>query len=402
MLLFDLSHTSHSQARTGVQRVTLELRRALKNITSVEDITHDPYRRHWRPLQSWETRTLETVPGTAKRRGAYWPLRKQLRAWIDRNLHTSSTSVSLPKNTSGFLTTEIFTARTGQNLPDLFERLTGPKVAMFHDAISLRMPHLAPKGTVGRFPNYLSELRKFDGIVAVSEDSRQSLIDYWKWAGWNPVPDVIVSSHGLDHLPKRGGAGQSRSNEQSARPKILCVGSIEGRKNHLTLLSAAERLWRNGDTFELRIIGTLQRDTGHDALTKIRALQAAGRPVRYDGWVSDQELQQAYESASFTVYPSLLEGFGLPVWESVLNGVPCICSNIGATYEVASGGGCVAVDTSETEALTGAITTLLHDGERLKTLREETTPRVPPTWHDSATRIHDWMSTLSVRNDAHD
>ncbi|MGY8718080.1 MAG: glycosyltransferase, partial [Verrucomicrobiia bacterium] len=143
MLLFDLSHTSHSQARTGVQRVTLELRRALKNITSVEDITHDPYRRHWRPLQSWETRTLETVPGTAKRRGAYWPLRKQLRAWIDRNLHTSSTSVSLPKNTSGFLTTEIFTARTGQNLPDLFERLTGPKVAMFHDAISLRMPHLA-------------------------------------------------------------------------------------------------------------------------------------------------------------------------------------------------------------------------------------------------------------------
>lgn len=401
MLLYDLSHTSHSRARTGVQRVALELRRALKQLTDVEDITYDPHRRHWRPLQTWESRTLESTSGAGKRRGAYWPWQEQVRAWIDRKTRSTSTGQYFSSDISGFLTTEIFTARTGRSLPELFVHIKSPKVAMFHDAISLRRPQLAPSGTVGRFPSYLYELRKFDGVVAVSEDSRLSLIDYWKWAGWNLLPEVIVSSHGLDHLPKQGSSGSVQADNTSEHPKILCVGSIEGRKNHRTLLAAAENLWKSGASFELRIIGTIQRDTGREALDDIKRLQASGRALRYDGWVSDQELQRAYESASFTVYPSLLEGFGLPVWESLLNGVPCICSNYGATAEIAAGGGCLAVDTTKTEGLVEAMATLLRDGARLRVLQQDTNQRIAPTWHESATRIHDWMSTLSTRNDAH-
>ncbi|MDB4385156.1 glycosyltransferase family 4 protein [Opitutaceae bacterium] len=394
MLLYDLSHTSHSQARTGVQRVTLELRKALAQITPLEDITYDPYLRHWRKLEKWERQSLDQVPSRSGKRGAYWPIRTQLKGWMSRPFASSHSEPKLSAVPSGFLTAEIFTPRTGKNLPQLFERIKGPKVAIFHDAISMRMPQLAPSGTVGRFPGYLSELRQFDGIVAVSEDSRQSLIDYWQWAGWPNTPPVIVSGLGLDHIERRASQTDSTISDPQRLPVVLSVGSIEGRKNHLTLLDAAEDLWNAGESFELRIIGTAQRETGKSALARIKDLQAAGRPLVYEGWLSDDDLKLAYQSCSFTVYPSLMEGFGLPVWESLLNAAPCICSHHGATSETAKDGGCVTVDTSVKEQLAQAMQSLLNTPAQLALLRQQAQQRTPPTWSECAQRIKDWMTKI--------
>ncbi|MDA8527767.1 glycosyltransferase family 4 protein [Opitutaceae bacterium] len=397
MLLYDLSHTSHSPARTGVQRVTLELRKALAQITPLEDITYDPYLRHWRKLETWEQDSLDQTPARSGKRGAYWPFRAQLKGWISRPFVSSHAGQKLPAAPSGFLTAEIFTPSTGKNLPQIFERIKGPKVAIFHDAISMRMPHLAPSGTVGRFPRYLSELRQFDGIVAVSEDSRQSLIDYWRWAGWPNTPPVIVSGLGLDHIERRASQAESTISDPQNLPVILSVGSIEGRKNHLTLLNAAEDLWNAGKSFELRIIGTAQRETGKIALARIKDLQAAGRPLRYEGWLNDADLKLAYRSCAFTVYPSLMEGFGLPVWESLLNAAPCICSHHGATAETAKDGGCLTVDTAVKEQLAQTMQSLLTDSDQLHLLRQQAQRRTPPTWSECARRIHDWMPEIAAK-----
>lgn len=396
MLLYDLSHTSHSRARTGVQRVTLELRKALARITPLADITYDPHLRQWRKLQKWEHDSLDQIPSRSGKRGAYWPLRAQLKGWISRQFDSSQSRQNLSAASSGFLTAEIFTARTGQNLPQILKEVTGPKVAIFHDAISMRMPQLAPGGTVGRFPRYLSELRQFDGIVAVSEDSRQSLLDYWQWAGWSNTPPVIVAGLGLDHIERQTPQTDTVAADPQKLPVILSVGSIEGRKNHLTLLEAAEDLWNAGESFELRIIGTPQRETGKTALARIKDLQAAGRPLLYDGWVSDADLKHAYQSCAFTVYPSLMEGFGLPVWESLLHAAPCICSHQGATAETAKDGGCLTVDTSAKEQLAQAIQSLLTNPARLHLLRQQARQRTPPTWSECAQRIHDWMTEIAA------
>src|SRR4051794_25156073 len=70
-LLLDLSHTSHTHARTGIQRVARSLWRELG--AQALPITFDPYRGAWRELESWETKNLATDSFSAKR-GAAWPL----------------------------------------------------------------------------------------------------------------------------------------------------------------------------------------------------------------------------------------------------------------------------------------------------------------------------------------
>jgi glycosyltransferase involved in cell wall biosynthesis len=110
------------------------------------------------------------------------------------------------------------------------------------------------------------------------------------------------------------------------------------------LLDACEQLWTRGVRFELRLIGMAQAETGRTALARVRALQQAGWPLRYDGPVDDATVTAAYRECQFTVYPSLLEGFGLPVLESLALGKPCICSARGPVGESARGGGCVALE----------------------------------------------------------
>ncbi len=397
MLLYDLSHTSHSRARTGVQRVALELRKALGEKTKLREITHDPHQRSWRFLEAWESATLECPPAPAKRRGAYWPLSAQIRGRLRRLTSGPATQYNIPSDAEAFFTPEIFTQRTGRNLLGLFAGLRCPKVALFHDAISLRLPDLTPPGAVSRFPVYMAELHDFDGICALSEDSKASLLGYWDWAGWSNHPEVVVLPPGMDHLPAthhQTNPNHINEGKKSTPPTILCVGSIEGRKNHVTLLEACELLWEAGERFELRLIGMFQRETGQTAMERIRGLQTKGRPLRYDGWISDQGLEQAFEECAFTVYPSLLEGFGFPVWESLLHGKPCICSAHGATGETARGGGCLAIDTRHREPVAKAIRELMHNTSKRESLAREAAARPSPLWSDCADLLLDWIQTL--------
>lgn len=394
MLLLDLSHTSHTQARTGVQRVSLELRRALRAKFEVQEITHDPYARTWRPLQSWEQENLDRDAQPGKKRGASWPLSAQLRGWWQHRTAPRSPTQDIPPGAKAVIFPEVFTAKTAAQLPSLFSAISVPKIAVFHDAIALRLPELTPPGTVARFPAYLDELRQFDGIAAVSEDSRQSLLDYWQWAGWRSVPDVITLPLGCDHLASKDTPVASASSRDL--PKILSVGSIEGRKNHLTLVNACEKLWSQGIKFELEIIGGLQRETGIAAMNRIHSLQREGRPLFYRGWLSDAALREAYASAAFTVYPSIMEGFGLPVWESLLQGKPCVCSHTGAVAETARDGGCVMTNTLDADALATAISTLLTDQTQLSLLTEAARARRPNRWQDYADRMENWIQTLDT------
>ncbi|MCF3652132.1 glycosyltransferase [Synoicihabitans lomoniglobus] len=391
MLLYDLSHTSHSPARTGVQRVALELRRNLRIQTEVTEITHDPWMQCWRPLEAWEQHALDHPPRSVKRRSARWPLGAQLRGWWRRRTRTDTTRTVLPSEISAILCPEIFTARTGSCLPELFAATDAPRVALFHDAISLRLPDLTPRGNVGRFPGYLQELMQFDGIAAISEDSRQSLLDYWKWADWGHGPEVVALPLACDHLTMNR---PEIPIPAGTRPHILSVGSLEGRKNHLTLLTACEQLWDCGIDFELSIFGGLQRETGTRALTKIRELQNAGRPLHYSGWLPDAELRAAYHRCAFTVYPSIMEGFGLPIWESLLHGKACVCADHGAVAESARGGGCLMTDTANAEALADAMQSLLTDSVRLNSLTAEARHRQPPRWEDYTRQLLEWITTL--------
>jgi glycosyltransferase involved in cell wall biosynthesis len=391
-ILLDLSHTSHTRARTGIQRVARALAREL--VGEADSVCFDPYERRWRPLDPWERRMLESdTPGRGRR--AQWPLAARGRGWW-RRVRDRPAPLRPREGGWGVLVPEIFSPAVNAALPTLFAAATGPRVALFNDAIALKLPELSPPGTVARFPAYLQELLAFDGIAAISEESRDSLLDYWRWLGATRTPPVAAIPLGIDPPPAPlDVAAVARSDSPS--PIVLSVGTIEGRKNHVALLEACERLWARGRRFELRLIGLTQARTGRAAAARIDALRAAGRPIRYDGPADESALEAAYAACAFTVYPSLAEGFGLPVAESLARGRPCVCLGSGALGEIARGGGCLPLDAVTPAALEEAIGRLLDSPALVADLGATARRRTFRTWSEYAAAVTGWMRDLPLR-----
>jgi glycosyltransferase involved in cell wall biosynthesis len=164
---------------------------------------------------------------------------------------------------------------------------------------------------------------------------------------------------------------------------IVAVGSHEPRKNHLAVLEAAERLWARGETFELLFIGG-SGWKGEEFDELVASLLSDGRPIIVRKRCSEEELWTAYSLARFTIFPSLLEGFGLPVAESLASGTPAITSAHGSMAEIAEGGGCLVVDPRDIDSLEGAMAQLLQDDGLLERLRREAASRPSWTWDDYA------------------
>ena len=387
MILFEASHTSHTRAQTGVQRVVRSMYAALSAKEQIEPVCFDPHQSIWRALQTWEKQILTDTDGTGSaHRSAKWPVNVRLAGYARRVLNARA----ICPIGDALIVPEIFSAKTALAYPELFARIRGPRIAIFHDAIALKLPEFTPAKTVARFPGYMRELLAFDGIAAVSEDSRQSLIDYWRWLGVQNPPPVVAITNAVE-IPRVPHAPGTVVPPGNAAPVVLCVGSIEGRKNHIALLAACEQLWAKGIRFQLRLIGLAHPQTGRTALEKIQALQAAGHPLRYDGPVDDATLAAAYAESTFTVYPSLMEGFGLPVQESLAHGKPCICSSRGAIGESAQGGGCLALDQVDAKPLATAISQWLSSPSILQAASEATRGRPFKSWPSYADELLSWL-----------
>src|SRR6476646_11272896 len=117
-------------------------------------------------------------------------------------------------------------------------------------------------------------------------------------------------------------------------------------------------------------------------LRAVWRLQRRGRPLRWLRHVNDKTLHEVYRSCRFTVYPSLFEGFGLPIAESLWHGKPCVCGGNGALGEVARGGGCLIVDQTKTEELADGIRRLLSDTKLYAGLASEARARKFRSWAD--------------------
>jgi len=406
-LLLDLTHTSHSRAHTGIQRVARSLHAALAVRGAALPVTWDPHARAWRPLEAWEITNLAQTAAGAKR-GERWPLIAKLRGRLRRRLGQAPafplSPLRSPLSNSGLLEPEIPTVAAAAALPALFAQARGPCAALFYDALALQFPELAPLKTVARFPAYLQELSQFDGVAAISADSRDVLLSYWDWLGLRDTPPVEAIPLGID-LPPASPVGvnppgglPSGSAVPVALPTVLCVCTLEGRKNHLVLLDACEQLWTRGVRFELRLIGMAQAETGRTALARVRALQSAGWPLRYDGPVDDATVTAAYRACLFTVYPSLLEGFGLPVLESLALGKPCICSAHGPVGESARDGGCLALNEVKPATLAAAIERLLSTPTELAALATAASARQLKGWAAYTDELLAWQRTLRRRS----
>lgn len=173
-------------------------------------------------------------------------------------------------------------------------------------------------------------------------------------------------------------------------PLVVSVSSIEPRKNQLSILLAAERLWNEGHKFQLLFIAGSgwKRENFDNALAE---LQARGRPVRVVSRASEEFLWAAYQLARFSVFVSITEGFGLPAAESIAAGTPVVLSSHGSMREIGEGGGAEFVNAHNLTDITSAMHRLLTDDNRLNELRAQARGRQLPTWDEYATDTWNWL-----------
>ncbi len=174
-------------------------------------------------------------------------------------------------------------------------------------------------------------------------------------------------------------------------PVVLVVGSHDPRKNHLAVLHAAQLLWREGHRFTLEFVGSGQVAEFDMALTRLKARRM---PIIDSRGAGDAYLWQAYRRARFTVFPSLHEGYGLPVAESVVSGTPVIATNYGSIAEIAAqlGGGVVPVDPRDDAALVAAMRWMLIDSQAVHQVMHGVREESRRTWADYA---HDLWQILT-------
>jgi glycosyltransferase involved in cell wall biosynthesis len=147
---------------------------------------------------------------------------------------------------------------------------------------------------------------------------------------------------------------------------VLCVSAALVHKNLPRLLEAFAALGPGTEDVALVIAGHQGRE--HDRLTaEIDRLGLTGRVV-LTGWIEDRDLEGLYAAADVCAYPSLYEGFGMPVLEAMVRGVPLACSNATSLPEVA-GDAAVLFDPHDPRAIAAAIRTVLDDPAEASRLR---------------------------------
>ena len=262
--------------------------------------------------------------------------------------------------------------------------------AIFHDAIPLKLPHITWPQSVARQPGYMKLLAKFSRVWAVSRTSKAELEEFWAWQGVPRPPAVEVLTLGADFngAPRVG----SRAVPAGGVPRLLCIGILEPRKNQGFLVEVCEELWAAGMQFELHFVGRVNPHFGEPVRTRIqRASRRRRGALVFHEQADDATVARLYAGARATVFPTIAEGCGLPLVESLWMGVPCVCSDLPVLRENADAGGCMPVPVNDRAAWADALRRILTDDALAAQLTAEAGTRPLPTWAEAAATLREGL-----------
>lgn len=283
-----------------------------------------------------------------------------------------------------FFTSELFSSSERPGWAEWLAKPSCRRAAIFHDAIPLKFPHITWPQSVGRHAGYMKELASFDRIFAVSEASRNELLAFWQWQGVRSRAQVEVIALGANGvMPAR-----PMRRVDSPRPMVLMVGILEPRKNQSFVLDRLERLWSEGLDATLHLVGRVNPHFGKPIVSRIRDLRRRwpGK-IEFHQKANDAALSKLYARARVTVFPTLAEGCGLPLLESLWAGVPCVCNDLPVLKENTEGGGCLRIPIEDTAGWEQALGRVLTDDAHWNELTQEACTRTLPTWQQTVATL---------------
>jgi glycosyltransferase involved in cell wall biosynthesis len=227
-------------------------------------------------------------------------------------------------------------------------------IVTVHDLIALRLPEtttsVLARGLQALLP---AVCRRADRIVVPSRATARDVEDL-----------LTVATRKIDVVPEGPGLGGAPAPTPEAElrarlalgdgPLVLSVSARRAHKNLERLIAAMARV--PGATLVLPGYPT----PFDDGLRKAAKAAGVADRVAFCGWVADADLEGLYAAATCLAFPSLAEGFGLPVLEAMARGVPVACSGVSALPEVA-GDAALLFDPRSVEAIAGAVGHLLAD-----------------------------------------
>ena len=261
-----------------------------------------------------------------------------------------------------------------------------PLVSVVHDLTVLTHPELhAARTLIGFLPLWERTVERAAGFLCVSEATARELSARYP----ETRTRVAVARNGVDEefRPLHDPAEEDRTRRRfsGGLPYILYLGTLEPRKNVETLVAACERLWaRRRARPDLVLAG----GTGWKASSLHRRI--ARSPFRdkihLAGYAARRQTIDLYRAAEAFVYPSLAEGFGLPVAEAMACGTPVVASGIDALREVAGDAALYAAP-RDAAGFSRAIERLLEDEDLRDSFREAGLRRAALfTWKEAAER----------------
>jgi glycosyltransferase involved in cell wall biosynthesis len=291
-------------------------------------------------------------------------------------------------NDDWFLTSELFSPEERPGFVEFVAQRACRFAAIFHDAIPLKHPHITWPQSVGRHPGYMKLLAGFDRVFAVSRASRDELVGFWEWQRLDRTPPVEVLALGADFNGEPRNTSAPPSPPSTATPHLLCLGILEPRKNQSFLLDVCDGLWREGLRFDLHLVGRVNPHFGAPIAAKIKALRRAhAARLHFHEAASDTTVAALYRTARATVFPTLAEGCGLPLLESLWMGVPCVHSDLPVLHENAAAGGCLAAPVQDAAAWTSALRRVLSDDTLHAQLTLAARTRPLPMWSATASAL---------------
>ena len=291
----------------------------------------------------------------------------------------------LPRG-SWILISELMTSTELENVFS-FVRKQGLKVAaVFHDALPVQFPELVSKRYREDHERYMRAIAQADCILPVSEYSKTCYLDWAESSGID-LPQIEVCLNGVQFGDKSAEIDKRTLPEGVSSDFALCVSTVEPRKNHLKLLEAWRNLLAEGEALpQLVLVGNAY--SGFEELAEsVDQICKDEKGVVWLKGVSDEDLEMLYTRCRLTVFPSIAEGFGLPILESLWYGKPCLCASFGAMEEVAGGGGCVRVDVRYVEAIETGIRKIALDDRLVASLEIECSKLKIRTWSDYAAEL---------------
>lgn len=232
-----------------------------------------------------------------------------------------------------------------------------PFVCAIHDVVWRALPHTFPPKDRA-IMNLLMPLsaRLSRRVLTISKSSKRGIMRYLR------VPDskieitpCAVDARFFEAVSDAQIAALRQKYALGDAPYVLSVGVLQPRKNVPRLIAAFDILRRKHEDFPFQLVVTGKPGWGADA-----DLARKNPQIRFTGYVRDEELPILYAGATVFAYPSLYEGFGLPVVEAMAANCPVLTSNRSSLPEVA-GQAALLVDPYRVEEVARGLETLLFD-----------------------------------------